>query len=264
MKRARGGSSQDALKRAQEMMDEAWEAGDAKTREALARKALELSPDCADAYVLLAEETTRLVIEAFDLYQKGVEAGERALGPAFFKENEGYFWGLLETRPYMRARAGLAQCLWEMGRHDESLGHYREMLRLNPNDNQGHRDLLLPRLIELGADREAGDLFKRYKDDAMATWLYSRALLDFRASGDSAQARKALGEALKENHHVPAYLLGQKRLPRHLPGMYGFGDENEAVLYAFEAKKGWKNTKGALDWLGGQAALRAAKSRSRR
>lgn len=33
----------------------------------------------------------------------------------------------------MRARFGLAQCLEELGNLDEAVGHYRELLRLNPN-----------------------------------------------------------------------------------------------------------------------------------
>ena len=34
-----------------------------------------------------------------------------ALGPRGFKQYAGHFWGFLETRPYMRARAGLAGTL---------------------------------------------------------------------------------------------------------------------------------------------------------
>jgi len=50
----------------------------------------------------------------------------------------------------MRARAGLAQCLWELGKHKEAIEHYRDMLRLNPGDNQGIRYILAMCLIELG------------------------------------------------------------------------------------------------------------------
>jgi hypothetical protein len=65
--------------------------------------ALGISPLCADAYVLLAEEA-QSIEEARDLYAKGVEAGELALGPQGFEEYAGHFWDFLETRPYMRAR----------------------------------------------------------------------------------------------------------------------------------------------------------------
>jgi hypothetical protein len=101
------------LERAQELMYDAWEATGSR-RVKLARQALEISPDCADAYVLLAEEA-RSPRESKELYEQGVKAGERALGPRAFEEDAGHFWGIIETRPYMRARAGLASCLWQLG-----------------------------------------------------------------------------------------------------------------------------------------------------
>jgi tetratricopeptide (TPR) repeat protein len=245
-----GGRSQpSALGRAQEIMYDAWEATTRKQRVALAKAAMETSPDCADAYVLLAEETAKSLDEAIDLYQKGVEAGERALGKKAFKENVGYFWGLLETRPYMRARAGLAQSLWHAGEREEAVEHHWDMLRINPKDNQGMRDVLMPCLIELGRDGDAEKLFKRYKEDGMAVWMYSRALLDFRKKGDSPAADKSLKAALEENKHVPSYLLGRKKMPRYLPAHYGFGDEDEAVTYVYRNKSAWEATPGALKWL---------------
>ena len=102
-----GRGSDDPTGPAQAMMYEAWEQTSSRSRIALARKALGISPLCADAYVLLAEEAARSPEEARDLYAKGVEAGELALGPEGFAEYEGEFWGFLETRPYMRARLGV-------------------------------------------------------------------------------------------------------------------------------------------------------------
>src|SRR3954452_16249063 len=126
------------LSQAQNVMYEAFGSHDPEVRIKAARKALDLSPDCADAYVVLAEEA-RSRKDALELFEKGVAAGERALGPEAFQEDVGHFWGVLETRPYMRAREGRASTLWTMGRRDEAIGHLQDMLRLNPNDNQGVR-----------------------------------------------------------------------------------------------------------------------------
>jgi tetratricopeptide (TPR) repeat protein len=237
------------LKEAQDLIYDAWEVNDSKRRVALARKALEISPDCADAYVLLAEETASSLTEALNLCRQGVEAGERSLGKDAFKEGVGHFWGILETRPYMRARAGLAECSWATGKHDEAIQHYKDMLRLNPNDNQGIRDLLMPRLIEMGRDEEAETLFKEYHDDGMASWIYSRALLDFRKMSDSEISRKSLAAAVKKNKHIPAYLLGRKKMPQSLPEYYSPGAETEAMFYVKENLQAWKSTPGALGWL---------------
>jgi tetratricopeptide (TPR) repeat protein len=237
-----------ALQKAQELIYDAFEAS-GKRRVALARQALELCSDCADAYVILAEETARSIEESKNLYEQGVKAGERALGPKTFKNDAGYFWGILETRPYMRARAGLAQCLWTLGRREEALEHYRDMLRLNPNDNQGIRYILANCLLDAGQEQELEKLLEKYGDDIAATWPYTRALLLYRQEGPSIRAKKALSEAKTCNRFVPLYLLGKKRLPRHLPEYVGIGDENEAIAYVADALEIWRKTPGALDWL---------------
>jgi hypothetical protein len=94
-----GGTQITAIEAAQEIIYNAWEAGDRRKRVALAKKALALSPLCADAYVLLAQETARDLDQEIDLYRQGVLTGEKALGKACFREDVGHFWGLLETRP---------------------------------------------------------------------------------------------------------------------------------------------------------------------
>lgn len=244
-----GGGPRSAVDRAQEMMYDAWECEDPVERVRLALKALEVSPKCADAYVLLAEEASETVEEAIEFYRKGVDAGERAIGKKNFGDYEGSFWGFIETRPYMRARAGLAQCLWTGGAREEAVAHYQEMLRLNPNDNQGIRYILAACLLDLGRDKEVASLVKQYRRDTSAAWLYTAALLAFRKGGDTEKARKALAEALEGNKHVPAYLVGKKKLPSELPDFIGRGDKDEAICYAADNMSAWKATPGALEWL---------------
>jgi len=248
-----GGEAADpALDRAQELMYQAWDEPNPAKRIILAREALTISEDCADAYVLLAEEESDTVERALTLYQEGVKAGERALGQAFFQENEGYFWGLLETRPYMRARAGLALTLWELGQREEAASHYQDMLRLNPGDNQGIRYLLLLLLLELGRGDEVDDHLAEHGDDWSAEWAYTSALRLFQKEGKSGAADRALTEALEHNPHVPPYLLGQKRIPLSRPQAIAIGEESEAVSYAAAYLHIWRQTPGALDWLRGQ------------
>ncbi len=236
------------LERAQEVVYQAFEAT-GKKRTQLARKALRISEDCADAYVLLAEETARNPEEARELYEKGVAAGERALGQEMFEEEEGNFWGILDTRPYMRARHGLALSSWELGESREAMEHYEDMLRLNPNDNQGIRYLLVIALLEEEAGEALGELLERYEEDASALWLYSRALWMFRKEGATEKANAALEEALETNPFIPLYLLGHRKLLDALPEIISYGDESEAVMYVSETLTVWLRTPGALEWL---------------
>ncbi len=235
------------LEQAQELVYEAWDAT-GKRRVDLARRALEISPDCADAYIILAEET-RTPEEARDVYQKAVEAGERAIGPEGFREYEGHFWGVIETRPYMRARLELAELLWLQGETAAAAEHLNDMLRLNPSDNQGVRYLLMACLIESDRDQEAMALLNRFKDDASSGWAYDRALLAFRKSGESHRADRALNRALEANVFVPLYILGLAPPPREAPDFVGIGDEAEAIDYAMTAHRSWAHQPEAADWL---------------
>ena len=89
------------------------------------------------------------------------------------------FWGFLETRPYMRARAGLAIALIKLGDESAAIEHFRAMLKLNPNDNQGIRYLLLGCLLRHDDAAAVKTLLAAYKDEWSACWLYTRALVAF-------------------------------------------------------------------------------------
>jgi tetratricopeptide (TPR) repeat protein len=236
------------LEQAQDMVSAAWEQPSRKKRRKLAKRALEISSDCADAYMLLAQDAEKPET-AKELYEQAVAAAERALGPDLLRKAVGHFWGLVETRPYMRARAALAECLWENGEKDAAIDHFHDLLRLNPNDNQGLRYILADWLLEEGREEDVDQLLKRFPEDIAAAWQYDRALHLFRKEGPGKAAHKALQVALKRNTFVPDFLLGDRTLPDYQPESIGIGDEDEAVDYACRAVQNWQNTPYALDWL---------------
>ncbi|MFN3744879.1 MAG: hypothetical protein ACK4TL_09250 [Hyphomicrobiaceae bacterium] len=245
-------AAQAALDQAQNLIYRAWEAASAKKRIALAEKALAISPLCADAYVLLAEHAEPGSDLALDLWRRGVDAGGKAIGKAGFDEYAGMFWGFLETRPYMRARFGLARTLWSRGILHEAIDHLRGMLSLNPNDNQGARYTLAAVLVEAARDEELAVLLKQYSEDASAAWVWTAALAAFRRSGDKKESRARLAEALDNNPYVPAYILGTKRVPKRVPPYYSPGEDDEAIVYALDFLTGWTLSPGAIDWLRSQ------------
>ena len=241
-----------ALDRAQDLAYEAMDAS-GRRRIQLARQALELSPDCADAYGLLAGNEQDLVT-ALDLYRKAVAAGERALGPEVFARPSAPFWGEVRTRPYMRALFDLARCLDDLDRGDEALELYRRLLRLNPGDNQGARYSCLDRLLQSEYDAEAKALLDRY-DDPSALWQYGWALWTFRSQGNSAPARQRLAGALGANRHVPGYLTGETTWPEWMPESYAMGSRDEAVVVVDELGDAWEDTPGAVQWIAANASL---------
>ena len=149
----------------------------------------------------------------------------------------------------MRARCGLAQALWASGQHEEAIGHCRELLRLNPNDNQGIRYVLAACLLELERDPELKALLDAYGPEHTAAWSYTAALVSFRDSGDTPDGQRLLGEALKINTHVPAYLLGKRKPPLRPSPYITMGGEDEAQEYMRSCGPAWRRTTGALEWL---------------
>jgi len=250
------------IERAQELAYRAVEAR-GRRRVQLARRALEVSPDCADAYVLLAEAATELPA-ARDLYARGVAAGERALGPTAFTEDTGHFWSMISTRPYMRARFGLAQSLQALGERDAAVDHYRDLLRLNPGDNQGVRYSLLPVLLEAGRDAEAEALLDQFHDEGTAAWAYAWALHAFRRGGDAAPANERLRRAVRANRHAPRYLLGKQTWPGAMPAAYALGSHEEAAVIEDMLGDLWRATPGAGPWLAAQSRSARAGKRRRR
>ncbi len=235
------------LQKAQDLIYDAWDEKDPKRRLELAREALHVSPDCADAYAILADEAETMD-QIRSLLEKGIEAAKQALGPKPFKEDVGHFWGIFSTRPYMRVRAALTECLWAMGAQDLAITHLKDMLRLNPNDNQGLRYVLAGYLAETGDDAGLAKLLCRY-DESTAGLEYARALLQFRNWGKSDQARDALHAAFESNRYVPDYLLRMKRIPGELPDGITPGGKDEAVEVCEHLDEAWRKTNGALDWL---------------
>lgn len=237
------------LDRAQELVYQAWEIPNPAKRISLAKRALEVCSDCADAHVLLAEEQSQGPEQAIEQFRLAVEAGERALGAECFEEDVGHFWGILETRPYMRARWALACAHWEFGERSIAIEHAQNLLRLNPNDNQGIRDILITWLLMSGRLRDAHALWKRYEHDGSAVWAWSLALMDFIEHGDGPKANANLEQAMTRNPHLAPLLLGREALPDHAPDFIGIGDRDEAAAYVFDNEELWQQTDGALRWL---------------
>ena len=254
-------SANGAVDDAQEMMYQAWDACGAE-RVALARAALDISPLCADAYVLLAEEEAGSQTEALALYGKGVEAGEHALGDEF-EELSGHFWGFLQTRPYMRARAGLALTLWRLGEQQAAIDHYRAMLVLNPNDNQGIRYLLATALLRRDDMTGLKALLRQYEEDGSAAWIYTLVLIAYREQDPRGSA--LVRKAWETNPHVPAMFAGVKCFSPSGDGYISMGGEDEATAYVEENGAAWRAVPGAVEWLVEQSAgLKVARERTSR
>ncbi|HEX3127402.1 MAG TPA: hypothetical protein VH394_08735 [Thermoanaerobaculia bacterium] len=233
--------------KARDLVGQAFESV-GRRRLALARQALAIWPDCVDAMILLAERELDPETSVTK-YARAMEVAKGAFDSFLVDEPAGDLWDIREARPYMRARSGLAEALWDAGRREEAVVHFEELLRLDDLDHLGTRSRLVDKLLLLDRDREAARLLDACPDEILAHSLYSRTLLAFRREGDSPGARNCLALALARNRFVPEYLLTDE-MPT-IPAMPLFrpGDRSEAFLYGLSSSEVWDHTPGALDWL---------------
>jgi tetratricopeptide (TPR) repeat protein len=215
-----------------------------RRRVLLAREALAEDPNHVEAGILVAE-STQAVESRIEMFEHAKQAAATALGQDM-EELAGEFWGFHETRPYMRACQGLAVALADAGQISDAIEQCREMLRLNPNDNQGVRYEIVPLLLEQGRDAEAIEVLDQYPEES-ALWLYMQALVEFRGGGSSPKSKKAIRAAFKGNDHVMKLL--QSDAPPLMPESYALGSPEEAAICLQELRTVWEETEGFLEWM---------------
>jgi hypothetical protein len=96
--------------------------------------------------------------------------GDMFMPANIFENGVGNFWGILETRTYMRARYNMVDCLIQTfgapGGHKEAvrqgLDNLLDMLRLSRSDNMGVRDVVPHLYLRLNRDQEVYDFLKWY------------------------------------------------------------------------------------------------------
>ncbi|MGA5656263.1 hypothetical protein [Rahnella contaminans] len=234
------------LAAAQEFMFDAWETDDLDAVLKLIRKAIKKSPLCADAYSFYYEISDEPLDSKIQNLETALYAASIALGEAFH-EFAGRFWRCVETRPYMRAKAALADALWESGNFYPAIAHCREMLQLNPNDNQGIRHLLTSYYLELEIVDDLALILDDYSGDTSPYLQYTRALLAYRHS--TPYADDIAKAAIDSNRHIPSLLSKCRMLTKSNREYITLGEMDEAIDYVNNNIKPWLRTSGAIEWL---------------
>jgi len=229
--------------RAEALCQEAIEAF-GRRRIQLAKRALAENPTYVEANVLLAE-STKSATRRVDMFRNAMEIAKTQLGP-MMEEAVGHFWGLTETRPFMRACDGLASALQEAGQTNEAIEQYQEMLRLNPNDNQGVRYQVIPLLLAHNREAEAIRLLDDYREET-AFWHYMKSVVEFRRSRQSPSSREAMRSAFRVNEYVVE--LMQSADPPLFPDSYSLGSQEEAAICIRELADAWDETEGYVEWM---------------
>ena len=207
-------------------------------------KSIEIDPTYADGYNHLGNIACRKADwrQAEGLYQKAFELAQ----PEVKGIPKGGFWGLVESRPYMRALHGLGLTAWKQGRLEESMGVFKQMLELNPRDNQGVRYLMGPIYHQMGNLDKAVDWYVLYLDDPHNLYNYGLALVQ---QNRLEAAARTLITGIFGNPYIPPMLLKNK-LPE---SDWWHGSNLAEPQYAEDYVRGyhiwWEKEKSALRFL---------------
>jgi tetratricopeptide (TPR) repeat protein len=245
---AENATPETPLDRAYDLAADAWEAA-GRERVELARRALAESPDCVDAYNVLAAEAPTPQ-EAIVLYEQALATADRILGQDWWQLDPTRDWTEpIEVECVLETRRGLGLAFMELGRDEEAVEQLRSVIAFDPEDFDAVRYDYLEVLLRADRDDEALDLINTYPETVSALWPYARALLKYRRDGDMLWARRALVDALSVNPVAAVHILG-KDPPPDLGMPTGLFDPNvDAAGTAGKLLDPWQRTPGAIEWL---------------
>lgn len=216
---------------AYEILEEAQNAKNEKEAIKLAKKAYEKSPECFDA-ILFQCDLEENGIKRMKLLDDGLETEKNRLTKEkyFDKENIGHFYGIFETRPYIRGLVIKAEYLLEEGKLSQAESVCREVLRLNENDNMGARYLLMAIYATLEEENDMLKLYKKYPEEDLEMIFPLFAL--YYKIGNDKKAKEYLNRVDKCNSNFVKYFNGTiKESKKVSPGYYSRGDSSEIFMY---------------------------------
>ena len=148
----------------------------------------------------------------------------------FDKDNIGHFYGIFETRPYIRGLYSKANYLIIEGKITQAKEVCKEILRLNENDNTGARYLLMAIYAYLEDEKEMLKLYDKYPEENLEMLFPLFAL--YYKLGDNEKANKYLEIINRENSHFIKFFKGNIEVNEKVPeGYYSMGDSSEVLMY---------------------------------
>lgn len=252
-------SSETPVERADRLIDEIPEDATDEHIMRTARQALAISQDSLAAWLMLgihAEDDAK----AMERFEQGIQRGRER----FKKEIESIhddigLWGHIAARDLIRLMIEKAKLQENEKNAEEAIATYREILRLNPRDNQGVRGDLLLLLMVFRRIAEGRELVEAYPNDADTAMAWGRAFISIVEAMDGSgyeppeedpserfdspqeflktlgpefdKARKDVEQAARVNPFVPLFYTEAGLLELETDDMAAFGGPYEAISY---------------------------------
>lgn len=252
------------------LMNSLWKESDRVRRIEIAHEVLSINPNFAMALIIIAEEEASTILEVEELLKVALKSADATSKISYIQSQQDPVYKPLHERnayvcSYCRIR--LAMCARKLNKLKESAKMYRDLLRddralamANINEN------LIECLLEMQCYSDVQQLLQKQEEITLyksTVMCYTLALMKARALNEKfsvdAVAKRgpnaaemmavdAIHCAVEINPHVSKYLLELKSLilpPQH----YFKRGDSEAIVYAFNHLRHWKQVGGALTLL---------------
>ena len=196
-----------------------------------AKKAYEKCPECFDAIIFQCDLEEN-GIKRMKLLDAGLKTEKNRLikEKYFDKENIGHFYGIFETRPYIRGLVIKAEYLLEEGKLRQAESVCNEVLKLNANDNMGVRYLLMAIYATLEEENDMLKLYKKYPEEDLEMLFPLFAI--YYKNGNDKKAKEYLKRIDKCNPNFVKFFKGTIEESKKIsPGYYSRGDSSEIFMY---------------------------------
>ncbi len=190
-----------------------------------AKKALSLDPDNLDAEAMVIDIGSKDEIDLVKQLERAVAHGNKVMEKkGHMKDDVGQFWGVVETRPYMRLCDNYVEALISCGMMGKAITECEEMLRLCENDNLGMRFKLIHLYAYMEEEEKALKLLEKYPDQEVAMMLLPISILYFKR-GDWNEAEKYLKRLKKSNKELKKFVKAvvNETLDREMEKLNDYG-----------------------------------------
>lgn len=233
-------------------LDLALDAEDEKTARKNAQKALSIDPYCTDAEMLLIDLMNITAEEAKKRYEKLIKKTEAHLSEeGYFEEDMGRFYGVVETRPYMRLMGEYLDLLIDLGKYTMAVIQAKKMLQLSENDNMGVRGRLMALYAFLEDADGAEALYKKYPEES--TVMLLPLVLLYYKKDDYTKARRYLKILARRNPDLKKLMLDQISEEyvdeKMIPGGYAPNTIGEIVYFMDQEEYLINSSGGGLLWI---------------
>ena len=196
-----------------------------------AKEAYNMCPDCFDA-LLFQVDLEENPLKRWKLLEEGLEYEKARLEKEgqFKKDNIGHFYGIFETRPYIRGLIAKVHCLIMDGKIKQARDVCKEIIKLNKNDNMGARYLLMAIYAFLEEENDMLELYKKYPDECLE--MLFPLFIFYYKQGNDKKAKEYLDQINKENPDFIKFFKGTMKQNKDIPeGYYSIGDSSEVIMY---------------------------------